>query len=57
MGKNPLEMQGIRGPVPGSGRAPGEGNGNLLQYPCLENFKDRGAWQGIVHGLQRVGHA
>ena len=34
--------------VPGSGRFPGEGNGNLLQYPCLENLMDSGAWQAIV---------
>ena len=30
--------------IPGSGRSPGEGNGNLLQYSCLENSMDRGAW-------------
>ena len=34
----------------------GEGNGNPLQYSCLENSMDRGAWQGMVHGLQRAGH-
>ena len=34
----------------GSGRSPGEGNGNPLQYSCLENPMDRGAWQGTVHG-------
>ena len=32
------------GSIPGSGRSPGEGNGNLLQYSCLENSMDRGAW-------------
>ena len=37
------------GSVPGLGRSPGEGNGNLLQYSCLENTMDRGAWQAIVH--------
>ena len=37
--------------IPGSGRSPGEGNGNLLQYSCLENSMDRGAM-----GLQRVRH-
>ena len=37
--------------VPGSGRSPGEGNGNPLQYPCLENPVDRGAWQAAVHGV------
>ena len=36
--------------IPGSGRDPGEGNGNPLQYSCLENSKDRGAWQATVHG-------
>ena len=39
------------GSVPGSGRSPGEGNGNPLQYPCLENPMDRGAWWAIVHGV------
>ena len=36
--------------IPGSGRSPGEGNGNPLQYSCLENSMDRGGWQAIVHG-------
>ena len=40
----------------GSGRSPGEGNGCSLQYPCLENLMDRGAWQATVHGVTRVGH-
>ena len=35
--------------ISGSGRYPGEGNGNLLQYSCLENFMDKGAWQATVH--------
>ena len=35
----------------------GEGNGNLLQYSCLENPLDRGTWQAIVHGVARVGHS
>ena len=39
------------GSVPGSGRSPGEGNGNPLQYSCLENSMNSGAWQGIVHGV------
>ena len=39
--------------IPGSGRPPGEENGNLLQYSCLENPKDRGAWQATVHGVAR----
>ena len=34
-----------------SGRYPGEGNGNPLQYSCLENFMDRGAWLATVHGV------
>ena len=36
--------------IPGSGRFPGEGNGNLLQYSYLENPMDRGSWQATVHG-------
>ena len=39
-----------------SGRSPGEGNGNLLQYSCLENLMNRGAWQATVHGVARIGH-
>ena len=42
--------------VSGSGRSPGEGNGNPLQYSCLENPMDRGAWQATVHGVARVRH-
>ena len=42
--------------IPGLGRSPGEGNGNLLQYSCLENAMDRGAWSAAVHGEARVGH-
>ena len=37
------------GSIPGFGRSPGEGNGNPLQYSCLENPMDRGAWWAIVH--------
>ena len=44
------------GSVPGLGRSPGEGNGNTLQYSCLENPRDRGAWQATVHGVTRVRH-
>ena len=44
------------GSIPGSGRSSGEGNGNPLQYSCLENFIDRGAQWAIVHGVTRVGH-
>ena len=39
------------GSIPGSGRSPGEGNGNTLQYSCLENPMDRGAWGATVHGV------
>ena len=47
----PANAGGIRdmGSVPGSGRLPGEGNGNLLQYSFLENFMDRGTWQATVY--------
>ena len=38
--------------IPGWGRSPGEGIGNLLQYPCLENSTDRGTWPAIVHGVE-----
>ena len=37
--------------IPGSERSPGGGNGNPLQYSCLENPMDKGAWWGIVHGV------
>ena len=39
--------------IPELGRSPGEGNGNPLQYPCLENPTDRGAWQATVHGVKK----
>ena len=39
--------------IPGLGRSPGEGNGNLFQYSCLENSMDRGDWWGIVHGVAK----
>ena len=42
--------------IPGTGRSPGEGNVNPLQYSCLENLMDRGAWQATVRGVTRVGH-
>ena len=47
---------GDLGLIPGSGRSPGEGNGNLFQYYCLENPMDRGAWQSTIHRVARVGH-
>ena len=42
---------GDLGLIPGLGRSPGEGNGDPLQYPCLENLMDRGAWWAAVHGV------
>ena len=42
--------------IPGLGRSHGGGHGNPLQYHCLENPMDRGAWQATVHGVERVGH-
>ena len=47
---------GHSGLIPGSGRSPGEGNGNSLLYSCLENLMDRGAWQATVHEVKRVTH-
>ena len=41
------------GLIPGMGRYPREGNGNPLQYSCLENSMDRGAWQATVHGVAK----
>ena len=41
------------GSVPESGRSPGEGNGNPLQYSCLENSMDRGVWQCTGHGVSK----
>ena len=42
--------------IPELGRFPGGGNGNLLQYSCLENSVDRGAWRATAHGVTRVEH-
>ena len=47
---------GDLGSIPGLGRCPGEGNGNTLQYSCLENPMAGGAWWATVHGSRRVGH-
>ena len=44
-----------RSSVPESGRSPGGGNGNTLQYSCLENPIDRGAWWATVHGVAKSG--
>ena len=47
---------GDLGSILRSGRSPGEGNGNPLQYSCLGNPMDGGAWQATVRGVARVGH-
>ena len=44
---------GDLGLIPGSGRSPGGGHGNPLQYSCLENSMGRGAWQATVHGVTK----
>ena len=44
---------GDLGLIPGLGRSPGEGNGYLLQYSCLENYMDRGAWRATVHRVTK----
>ena len=51
MVKNPPANARDTGSIPRSGRSPGEGNGNPLQYSCLENPIDRGAWQATVYGV------
>ena len=48
-GKESACNSGAVGLIPGSGRSPGEGNGNPLQYSCLENPMDRGAWRATAH--------
>ena len=56
VGKESACNAGDLASIPGSGRTPGEGNGNPLQYSCLENPMDRGALQATVHGVARVRH-
>ena len=54
--KNPPAHAGAAGDagsIPGSGRTPGEGKGNLLQYSCLGRVMDRGAWRATVHGVTK----
>ena len=52
--KNLPASTGDLGLIPESGRSSGEGNGNLLQYSCLGNPRDRGAWQAPVHGVTKT---
>ena len=52
-GKASAYSVGVPGSIPGSGRSPGVGNGNPLQYPCLENPMDGGAWEAAVHGVAK----
>ena len=51
--KNPPANAGDPGSIPGSERSPGEGNGNPLQYSCLEPSVDRGAWWATVHEVAK----
>ena len=51
--KNLLANAGDAGLIPGSGRSPGGGNDNPLQYSCLENPMDRRAWWAVVHGVRK----
>ena len=53
MVKNLPANSGNAGLIPGSGRTPGEGNDNPLQYSCLGNSMDRGGWQAIVRGVAK----
>ena len=52
-GKESACSTGDVGSIPASGRSPGEGNSNPLQYSCLENPVGRGAWKAIVHGVAK----
>ena len=54
--KNAPASAGDMGSIPGSGRSPGEGNGNPLQHSCLGNPMDRKAWWATVHEVTRVRH-
>ena len=56
IGKKSACNAGDLGLIPGSGRSPGEGNGNPLQYSCLENPMDKGTWQATVYEVTKVGH-
>ena len=52
-GKESVHSMGDPGSISGLTRSSGEGNGNRLQYSCLQNFIDRGIWQAIVHGVSK----
>ena len=52
-GKESACSVGDPGSIPGLGKSPGEGNDNSLQYSCLENSMDRGAWWAAVHGVTK----
>ena len=54
----PANAEDVRdlGSILGSGKSPGEGNGNPLRYLCLGNPMERGTWQATVHGVTKVGH-
>ena len=52
-GKEYALTSGDLGSIPGLGRSPGEGNGNPLQYSCLDNSMDRGAWRATVYGVKK----
>ena len=53
MVKNPPANAGDAGSISGSGRSPGGGNDNSVQYSCLRNPMDRGAWWATVHGVAK----
>ena len=53
VGKESACNEGDLGSIPGSGRSPGGGHGNPLQYSCLENPMDRGAWRATVHRVTK----
>ena len=53
VGKESACCVGDLASIPGSGRSPGEGNGNPFQYSCLEKSMDRGAWQATVCGITK----
>ena len=53
-GKESACNAGDLGSIPGAGISPGEGNGYPIQYSCLENSMNRGAWQATVHGIRKL---